>query len=333
MNDQPVSVIIPAYNCQETIAETIGSVLKQDYPGDVEIIVIDDGSTDNTAKAIKSFPEVKYIHQENKGPAAARNLGAESATHDFIFFTDSDCVPAVNWITKMMPHFNDASVAIVMGSYGIKNINNPLARCIHKEILFRHAKLMPIFPKSFGSYNFCSRKNIFQGVGGFNSKYKEASGEDNDLSYKVLEKGYKIYFEKNAIVSHYHTSSLKKYLKEQYRHGFWRVKMYMAHPSMAQGDDYTFWKDIVEIPLVYMILLFGVLKLFLSVSGVVSAMLGFGFFVLLGLELFYGIWITESLKYGLLLSFLMTLRAFARALGFASGILVFPLQNYIKKEK
>ncbi len=84
-----ISVIIPAYNSGATIARALESVRSQSRPAD-EIIAVDDGSTDNTREIIKDFPEVRYIHQDNQGPAAARNNGVRTAKGEFIAFLDSD---------------------------------------------------------------------------------------------------------------------------------------------------------------------------------------------------------------------------------------------------
>ncbi|HPR13490.1 MAG TPA: glycosyltransferase family 2 protein [Bacteroidales bacterium] len=84
-----ISVIIAAYNAGGTISRTLESIIRQSRLPD-EIIVMDDGSTDNTADVIKNFPGVKYFHQENKGPAAARNNGVRASHGDYISFLDSD---------------------------------------------------------------------------------------------------------------------------------------------------------------------------------------------------------------------------------------------------
>jgi glycosyltransferase involved in cell wall biosynthesis len=86
-----VSVIIPAYNRSNTISKTISSVLEQTYQ-DLELIVVDDGSTDDTAEVTQSFtdPRVKLINQENKGAASARNTGIHNSQSDYVTFLDSD---------------------------------------------------------------------------------------------------------------------------------------------------------------------------------------------------------------------------------------------------
>ena len=88
-NSITVSVVIPTFNREERLTAAIRSVLNQSLPPS-EIIVIDDGSTDATAHSIKSFPEVRYIHQENQGVSQARNHGIRAAKHEWIAFLDSD---------------------------------------------------------------------------------------------------------------------------------------------------------------------------------------------------------------------------------------------------
>lgn len=322
-----VSVIIPAFNCEKTISKTIQSILDQSY-GDVEIIIVDDGSSDSTAKIVKEFKNIKYFYQKNSGPASARNFGAMNAKGDIVFFTDSDCIAHFDWIETAVKCFND-DVAVVAGSYGIANRESLLARCIFEEIKFRHTKLMPKFPKAFGSYNFGVKKNVFHEVGGFNTNYTSASGEDNDLSYKILKSGHKIFFEKNAIVDHYHPEKVWKYLKEQYRHGYWRVKIYAEHPKMAKGDDYTFWKDIVEIPIAFVsVVAFLISFCFKAGLSYLSAFL---LILLIAIELGFGLVIIKDFFGTIFMCVVMFFRSFARMIGFTSGIFHLLLQNALQK--
>lgn len=327
MTKPQISIVIPAFNCEKTIAGTLESVLALDFPEDKEVIVVDDGSQDRTPDIIKSFPSVKYIRQDNAGPAAARNFGARETAADIIFFTDADCSPHPDWIQKMLPFFRESKIAVVAGSYGISNPSNPLAWCIHKEIMFRHEFLMPKYPKAFGSYNFAIRKKVFEEVGGFNPEYRHASGEDNDLSYKILAAGYRICFEKEALVDHYHPSRLHKYLFEQYRHGFWRVKMYLQHPAMSAGDDYTFWKDIMEV----LFVVFFLLELILVFWN--PAFLGFIIFVitsLILLEIIFSILIVRNISKSIYFTYVLFLRSFTRTFGFIVGVIKFAPKKFCK---
>ena len=331
MGNQLVSIVIPAYNCEDTILKAVRAALGQSY-GSVEVIVVDDGSVDRTAAIVRSLKEVKYIRQTNQGPAAARNKGAGEAKGGLIFFTDSDCIPERDWVKKMVPFFDeDADVAVVCGSYGISNNESMLARCIHKEILFRHKRLLPRYPRSFGSYNFGIRRDIFNRLGGFNTDYRYASGEDNDLSYKVLGAGYKILFVPDAVVLHHFPTSVVKYLREQFRHGVWRVKMYVDHPRMITGDDYTFWKDIVEIPVAFVFLLCFFLSFWID-SVFLSFCLCF-FVVLFFLNFSFSFIMIKSFFDVIFFSYVMFVRSFARALGFSSGIVWFILTQGYKKIK
>ena len=324
-----VSIVIPAYNCEKTIFKTLQGALNQSY-GDVEVIVVDDGSRDATPEIISGFKKARYFCQKNSGPASARNLGAKNAQGDIVFFTDSDCIPHQNWIEKAVVYFTDQEVGVVAGSYGIANKEYILARCIYSEILYRHSRLMPKYPKSFGSYNFGVRKKVFDAVGGFNIGYKSASGEDNDLSYKILNAGYKIIFEKEALVDHYHPIKIWKYLSEQFRHGFWRVKMYIDHPKMIKGDDYTFWKDVVEIPIAFLTMIS--LACFFCLPKIFMPMGTFFFVSLLILEIVYGLIIVRSIFGAIFMSLVMFCRSFARMFGFSSGIFNFLLQIISTKE-
>jgi GT2 family glycosyltransferase len=229
-----------------------------------------------------------------------------------------------------MKCFSDENIGVVCGSYGIANQQSLLARCIHREILYRHHFLMPRLPRAFGSYNFCVRRRVFSEVGGFDESYRRASGEDNDLSYKIVKKGYRIYFAREALVDHYHTTGVRKYLKEQFRHGFWRAKMYWDHPDMARGDDYTFWKDALEVPL--SIISCAALVLSLAHGWVLKLFIYFILVPFLLLEVGFAFVVLRAICASFYFGFVMFLRSFARTFGLSTGIPVFCYKKFLKKE-
>ncbi len=143
-----------------------------------------------------------------------------------------------------------------------------------------------------------------------------------------MKAGYKIFFQKSSLVDHFHTTSVTKYLKEQSRHGFWRVKMYQDHPQMMKGDDYTFWKDIIEPPTVYLLLMSAAASVFFMSALKI-------FFIslisLIIIEFIYGFMITKNIFDGIYWGLVMFARAFARTFGFSTGILFFAAKKIEKK--
>lgn len=325
------SIVIPAYNAGKTIEKTVEACLSQDYEGEFEVIVVDDGSTDNTETVIKSFP-VRYIFQENAGPAAARNSGWKASKGEIVCFIDSDCIPDNNWLSTLLKHYKDGTnVGAVCGSYKIANPESLLAQCIHEEIMFRHSN-MSNNVRFFGSYNLSIKRSVLEEVGGFDETFLQASGEDNDLSYRVKKAGYNIIFDNKALVAHYHRDSLYRYLKDQYIHGYWRAKLYKDHPDMTGGDDYTRWKDILEIPLC---------GLFVALLPFVWApYVPIGLFLILllylAMQVRFSSQVSKERNKHLFFLFLLvtTIRGFARTLGFMEGIVRFrPLPYFIRVKR
>ncbi|MGR9099043.1 MAG: glycosyltransferase [Gammaproteobacteria bacterium] len=311
-----IAVIIPAFNCERTVCQTLAALQNQSRPPD-EIIVVDDGSTDGTFPLVENFQNVRCIRQKNAGPAAARNAGGFEALSSVLLFTDADCIPRKEWIETLSRHFQDPGVKVVCGSYGIANPESLLARCIQSEIIFRHHRLMPENPRVFGSYNFAIRREVFIGLKGFDTTYPHASGEDNDLSYRLSKAGHRILFDRAALVDHFHTTLVRRYLREQYRHGFWRAKMYADHPAMMKGDDYTFWKDIIEAPMAIGCMVAFAVALLESEGA--AGLLGIGLFPFVALEMVFGLMMTGNFGRGLFWGWVMWLRAIARTCGFLLG--------------
>lgn len=330
MEDYSISIVIPVHNSRKTIAQTIEYCLSQTYRlSDLEIITVDDGSTDDTADIIKKYP-VKYIYQNNSGPAAARNAGFKAASGEIICFTDSDCIPEKDWVRKMVDKYTSDDVGGVGGSYDITNKESLLAECIHEEIVQRHRET-PIETNYLGSFNVSYRRRVLEEVGGFNKSFKHASGEDNDLSYKVKKAGYKLIFDKNIKVAHYHQTNLLKYLKEQYRHGYWRMKLYRLHPDMTKGDRYAGILDFVQPPLAMALIGTLIASFFYKPLFSVAFLL---VVLLLALQLPVTLKaVIRNRQYSYLcLLLILFLRAFARGFGMLKGIWRFFVLEALRNE-
>jgi len=237
---EKISVVVPCYNSENTLEKCIDALLKQNYSDNFEILMVDDGSKDKTAEIIKKNKRIKYIFQKNSGPAKARNNGWKHANGDIVVFTDSDCVSEKDWLKEITKPFNaNPRIGAVGGAYDKTiNSNSLLANLIGEEIKFRYQNIGK-YTDAHGSYSLAVKKEVLEKIKGFNEFYPVATAEDWDLCYKIQSAGYKIYFDKNAKVGHHHPSNLKKYLKTQFRHGFYRMKLYKDNPKRASGDKYS----------------------------------------------------------------------------------------------
>ena len=239
-----VSIVVPVYNAARYLPGLVEACRAQEYPNLRGVILVDDGSTDGSRGVAKGL-DCTLIEQSNGGPAAARNTGWRNACGEIICFTDSDCLPPADWVENLVAEYCSGEVAGAGGTYGIANPEYWLARCIHEEIIERHAA-MSSRVNYLGSFNLSYRKRVLEEVGGFDESFLRASGEDNDLAYRIVKCGYQLAFTRAARVMHHHPHRLLQYLRQQFRHGYWRMKLYRRHPDMSRGDSYAGILDFMQ---------------------------------------------------------------------------------------
>lgn len=317
-----VSVVVPTYNSEKNIESCIHALLSQDFPKyQYEVIIVDDGSIDRTSQLVGKYP-VHLIKQTNSGPATARNAGFKIAKGKIIAFTDSDCRPESNWLSVLVSNFDRIDIGGVGGSYKTGNKNSFLARIIGYEILEKHSR-MPKFVDFLGSFNCAYRKDAFEKAGGFDESFSWASGEDNDLSYRISGLGYRLVFDPRAVVVHEHPNKLIKYLRKQYQHSMWRVKLYKKHPQRIKGDVYAGSSTLMILPLLYV---FSFLTLVLSAFYHSLLWLPLGLFAVLLASYFpmtFKMYRKSKDLASILALLIFFLRGFAWVLGLVAGVVKF----------
>jgi len=269
-----ISVVIPAKDAEDTLEECLQATLSQEgLDQDYEVIVVDDGSTDETAAIAKRFG-VQLIQQSNAGPAAARNTGALAAGGEIVAFTDADCVPAPDWLAQLCRPFNDPQVVGAKGTYRTHN-KSLVARFVQQEYEQKYQRLARQPQIDFiDTYSAAYRRDVFLQNGGFDITFPVPSAEDVELSFRLAHKGYVMVFAPEAMVYHQHDNTIGEYLRRKYPYGYWRAYFLHWMPEKALSDSHT------PASLRWQILLLGMAG-FLSALAIVwplSGWLALGFF-------------------------------------------------------
>ncbi len=211
-----ISFVIPSYNCETTIANTINSIKNQNYKGKVEIVVIDDLSKDNSVKEISKFKNVKLIvNEKNLGLSNSLNKAMKATKYDVIGLLFCDCeLSDKNWINRMIEVLNsDEKIGSVCSIYALPKEAWKDYSFVDKAIFSREYYLSVTGKKGGGKHGLM-RKKVLEKLNYYDSKNYRIAGEDTDLLHRIEKLGYKVVLTKNKVI-HYHAShhfSLKQHL-------------------------------------------------------------------------------------------------------------------------
>jgi len=242
-----VSVVIPGRNCADTIGvclRAIDVIAKQANSPVQEVLFVDDGSTDDSA-TIAAAEGATVLAGSQRGAGAARNQGWRAASCEFIWFVDSDCVASDSALAALLPHFDEAPVGAVGGAYDNGCPDSLVACLIHEEIAVRH-RAMPTDVDFLASFNVLYRREVLVALDGFDERYMR--GQDAELAFRTIDAGYRLRFEHNSRVAHFHERKLSAYLRAQYLQGYWRAFLHLEHPGRATGDSYSRLSDHLQPP-------------------------------------------------------------------------------------
>ena len=216
-----VSILVPAYNEEKTIASTLKSLLNLDYPKDkLEIIAINDGSTDKTLEIMKKFRKygIKIIDKPNGGKASALNAGLKKAKGEIIVCMDADSIVKRDALKKTIGYFNDPKVGAVASSLKVYKPKTFWQRMQAVEYFYniflrKVLALMDsvfVVPGPFGLY----RKEALERVGGWDEKNIT---EDMELTFRLQKAGYKIETCLNSIVYTKTPETFKRLIRQRVR--------------------------------------------------------------------------------------------------------------------
>lgn len=277
-----ISIIIPVKNGMATIEKCVRSCALLEGPS-FELVIIDDGSTDDTARTVNRLAaelsglSLKLIQTPGEGPSKARNRGIAAAQGAFIAFTDGDCIVDRHWLIELKKCFDDATVSGAGGIQLSPEDESIFGRSVN-EFMGQVGFMTDYMKAGSGiggrididhnpTCNAMYRADVFVKVGGFLENLWP--GEDVELDYRVKQAGMRLVATPAAKVYHYRPATFRKFCRMMYSYG--RVQAFLV-------KRYGFFRTIQYVPLVFFpAVLFGVLSGIL-LAGFSAAFTGFFLF-------------------------------------------------------
>lgn len=219
------SIVIPTYNRPKRLRQCLESIAQLDYPRDrFEVIVVDDGSPMSLESLIKPFAaaiDLTLMTQPNAGPARARNTGAAQAKGEFLAFTDDDCLLASDWLSKLSDRFQQTPHCMIGGKTLNALPDNLYSTASQGLIDFLYAHYVTADNESnfFASNNLALPTARFQALGGFDTTFPLAAGEDRELCDRWLRFGYRMVYAPEAQIHHAHQLTPLKFWQQHFNYG------------------------------------------------------------------------------------------------------------------
>ncbi|MFF4304049.1 bifunctional polysaccharide deacetylase/glycosyltransferase family 2 protein [Streptomyces sp. NPDC001601] len=232
---RPVSVIVPAYNEKECIANTLESLAQSTHP--IEVVVVDDGSTDGTSEIARAaadklgMPNVRVIRQENAGKPAALNNGVRNASYDIVVMMDGDTVFEPDTVRHLVQPFADPEVGAVAGNAKVGNRNTVIGAWQHIEYvmgfnldrrMYDLLRCMPTIPGAIGAF----RREAVLGVGGMS---EDTLAEDTDITIAMHRAGWRVVYQEHAKAWTEAPGSLKQLWSQRYRWSYGTMQALWKH--------------------------------------------------------------------------------------------------------
>lgn len=257
------SIIIPVYNRPNEIDELLGSLTKQKFSDQFEVLLIEDGSTEKSDHIVKKYQDqlhIRYFLKENTGAGASRNFGMINATGSYFIILDSDVIVPEHYLAEvkkaLLNNFTDAFGGPDAAHQSFTNlqkaINYSMTSLITTGGIRGNKQAVVKFqPRSF---NFGLSKKAFENTQGFSNM---KNGEDIDLTFRLWEKGFETQFIEKAFVFHKRRASIRQFFKQTFGFGTARPKLNRKYPETAK---FTYWFPsifIIGIDVSFICMFFG----------------------------------------------------------------------------
>ena len=231
-----VSFVVPVHNGAAHLAETLASIGAQADGRPIEIIVVEDGSTDGSAALLRSLTSTSrltVVAGPGRGAAAAVNTGVRLAAHSIVCQVDQDVVLGHGWMRTLVEALDDPTVGAAQGCYVTDPRGSFFTRVMGLDLEQRYSRLSAHLDHVCTG-NTAYRVTALQAVGLLDESL--GYGYDNDLSYRLQAAGYRLAFCRDARSHHRWREGLVGYLAQQYGFGYGRLDVIARHPTRLAGD-------------------------------------------------------------------------------------------------
>ena len=324
------SVIIPTYNRIDELQELIPSLENQNFPNDqFELVIVDDGSTDNTESYIRSLTtkfDLKYLKQKNLGPGAARNNGMSNSRGEYFIFVDSDCLLPPDYLSNISQFLLKHDTDAFGGSDTFHPSFSPLLKAINYSMTSflgtggtRGSKksVARFYPRSF---NMGLSRRVYEAIGGFGDL---RHGQDMDYSARIYEAGFSVSLIPDNAVYHKRRTSIKKFFKQIYNWGVARINLSTLHSGFLKPIHLAPAFVVAASFLLFMLISIKILPLFFLKFWLVIA-------AIVAVIAFYQSYnMYKELKIALLSIMTLFIQVAAYGLGSISGL----FQRFILRKK
>jgi GT2 family glycosyltransferase len=232
-----VSVIVPVYNGERTIAACLDSLLAQALPAErVEVVVVDNRSNDRTAEILRGYGErIRVCFEGKRGPAAARNRGFAEAEGAILALTDADCVVEPGWLAALVAPLADPAIGVVGGR--ILSVLPCNAIEAYGEEIHEHEKALTVYVPPYAiTMNWAMRREVVAKVGAFDEAFLRC--EDVDLAWRVFQAGYRFAYAPEAIIRHRNEHTYRGLFVEGWVHGVYSVQVIRKHAAFLAAHGH-----------------------------------------------------------------------------------------------
>ncbi len=252
------SIIVPTYNRPEKLAQCLQSFVQLEYPRDgFQVIVVNDSSEISVETTISPFQNqlnLTILTQPNSGPATARNTGAFVAAGKFLVFTDDDCTVAPDWLQNLEQRFVETPDCLIGGRTVNALPDNIYSTASQQLIDYLYSYYNAIGDRAqfFTSNNFALPAEAFQKIGGFDTTFSLAAGEDREFCFRWLNLGGRAVYAPEVIVYHSHALTLRKFWQQQFNYGrgaFLFGQIISKHAAKGKRQHPSFYLNLLTYPL------------------------------------------------------------------------------------